>query len=89
MFLTSFPVFNILVHVGVVLTYPILISIGTLLSVPGNAGTGVLMWLKYYLQFTDCYFLIIMVEIILILKMRVNSHTYCGFVLRGQHLGPL
>lgn len=32
------PVFNILVHVGVVLTYPILISIGTLLSVPGNAG---------------------------------------------------
>lgn len=34
----SFTVFNILVHVGVVLTYPILISIGTLLSVPGNAG---------------------------------------------------
>lgn len=33
-----FTVFNILVHVGVVLTYPILISIGTLLSVPGNAG---------------------------------------------------
>lgn len=32
------PVFNILVNVGVVLTYPILISIGTLLSVPGNAG---------------------------------------------------
>lgn len=21
--------------------------------------------------------------------MRVNGHTYCGFVLRGQHLGPL
>lgn len=35
---TVSPVFNILVHVGVVLTYPILISIGTLLSVPGNAG---------------------------------------------------
>ena len=34
----SLTVFNILVHVGVVLTYPILISIGTLLSVPGNAG---------------------------------------------------
>jgi solute carrier family 35 protein F3/4 len=34
----SLPVFNILVNVGVVLTYPILISIGTLLSVPGNAG---------------------------------------------------
>lgn len=32
--------FNILVNVGVVLTYPILISIGTVLSVPGNAGTG-------------------------------------------------
>ena len=31
--------FNILVNVGVVLTYPILISIGTVLSVPGNAGT--------------------------------------------------
>jgi hypothetical protein len=30
--------FNILVNVGVVLTYPILISIGTVLSVPGNAG---------------------------------------------------
>lgn len=36
----SFTVFNILVNVGVVLTYPILISIGTVLSVPGNAGTG-------------------------------------------------
>lgn len=36
--LISLSVFNILVHVGVVLTYPILISIGTLLSVPGNAG---------------------------------------------------
>lgn len=36
--LLSSTVFNILVHVGVVLTYPILISIGTLLSVPGNAG---------------------------------------------------
>lgn len=35
-----FPAFNILVNVGVVLTYPILISIGTVLSVPGNAGTG-------------------------------------------------
>ena len=34
----SLVVFNILVNVGVVLTYPILISIGTLLSVPGNAG---------------------------------------------------
>uniref|UniRef100_A0A3P9LY14 Solute carrier family 35 member F4 n=1 Tax=Oryzias latipes TaxID=8090 RepID=A0A3P9LY14_ORYLA len=34
--------FNILVHVGVVLTYPILISIGTLLSVPGNAAVDVL-----------------------------------------------
>uniref|UniRef100_A0A096LTH5 Solute carrier family 35 member F4 n=1 Tax=Poecilia formosa TaxID=48698 RepID=A0A096LTH5_POEFO len=34
-------VFNILVHVGVVLTYPILISIGTLLSVPGNADLAV------------------------------------------------
>lgn len=34
-------VFNILVNVGVVLTYPILISIGTLLSVPGNAGAWV------------------------------------------------
>ena len=33
------PAFNILVNVGVVLTYPILISIGTVLSVPGNAGT--------------------------------------------------
>lgn len=32
--------FNILVNVGVVLTYPILISIGTVLSVPGNAGTS-------------------------------------------------
>ncbi|XP_032530335.1 solute carrier family 35 member F4-like [Chiroxiphia lanceolata] len=31
--------FNILVNFGVVLTYPILISIGTVLSVPGNAGT--------------------------------------------------
>lgn len=38
--LLNFTVFNILVNVGVVLTYPILISIGTLLSVPGNAGTG-------------------------------------------------
>lgn len=38
MFFLLPPVFNILVHVGVVLTYPILISIGTLLSVPGNAG---------------------------------------------------
>ncbi|MEQ2182516.1 hypothetical protein GOODEAATRI_023157, partial [Goodea atripinnis] len=37
-----FLVFNILVHVGVVLTYPILISIGTLLSVPGNAAVDVL-----------------------------------------------
>lgn len=35
-----FTAFNILVNVGVVLTYPILISIGTVLSVPGNAGTG-------------------------------------------------
>lgn len=34
------PAFNILVNVGVVLTYPILISIGTVLSVPGNAGTS-------------------------------------------------
>lgn len=40
----SFTVFNILVHVGVVLTYPILISIGTLLSVPGNAGRVSLLW---------------------------------------------
>lgn len=38
MFFLFSSVFNILVHVGVVLTYPILISIGTLLSVPGNAG---------------------------------------------------
>lgn len=35
--------FNILVNVGVVLTYPILISIGTVLSVPGNAGTSTLV----------------------------------------------
>lgn len=39
-FLFSFIAFNILVNVGVVLTYPILISIGTVLSVPGNAGTN-------------------------------------------------
>lgn len=38
--LLYFIAFNILVNVGVVLTYPILISIGTVLSVPGNAGTG-------------------------------------------------
>lgn len=37
-FLFFSPAFNILVNVGVVLTYPILISIGTVLSVPGNAG---------------------------------------------------
>ncbi|XP_029819186.1 solute carrier family 35 member F4, partial [Manacus vitellinus] len=30
--------FNIQVNVGVLLTYPILISIGTVLSVPGNAA---------------------------------------------------
>lgn len=35
--------FNILVNVGVVLTYPILISIGTVLSVPGNAGTSTMV----------------------------------------------
>uniref|UniRef100_A0A4W3GDP3 Solute carrier family 35 member F4 n=1 Tax=Callorhinchus milii TaxID=7868 RepID=A0A4W3GDP3_CALMI len=34
--------FNILVNVGVVITYPILISIGTLLSVPGNAAVDLL-----------------------------------------------
>ncbi|XP_028677292.2 solute carrier family 35 member F4 isoform X1 [Erpetoichthys calabaricus] len=34
--------FNILVNVGVVITYPILISIGTILSVPGNAAVDVL-----------------------------------------------
>uniref|UniRef100_I3MG90 Solute carrier family 35 member F4 n=1 Tax=Ictidomys tridecemlineatus TaxID=43179 RepID=I3MG90_ICTTR len=34
--------FNILVNVGVVLTYPILISIGTVLSVPGNAAVDLL-----------------------------------------------
>lgn len=52
-----FTVFNILVHVGVVLTYPILISIGTLLSVPGNAG-------GLFCDFVNCvyyyyYFIII------------------------------
>ncbi|XP_062393519.1 solute carrier family 35 member F4 [Sardina pilchardus] len=35
-------VFNVSVNVGIFLTYPILISIGTLLSVPGNAAVDVL-----------------------------------------------
>lgn len=51
--LISLPVFNILVHVGVVLTYPILISIGTLLSVPGNAGLVSYCKLQYATQLTD------------------------------------
>lgn len=87
--LMTLPVFNILVHVGVVLTYPILISIGTLLSVPGNAGRIYLYDFKYYPQFSEYYRFIISVEIEVFVKLRINGHTYCGFIMRGQHLRPL
>lgn len=44
-----------------------------------------IMCFESYLQFRDHYILIIMMGINMIVKMRVSGHTYCGFVLRGQH----
>lgn len=83
-------VFNILVHVGVVLTYPILISIGTLLSVPGNAGRVSL----HVLSITSNLLIIASWVLWWKFKLLWNESKWphllcCGVVSRGQHWGPL